>query len=147
MSAILQELVEAGRQLVRDNLVTGADSNVSHLLAHPRFRFVRQDVTQHIAVEGASANANDNTGQSTAQVAVSVLRTATDIRHSFVGGVSRRHAEQWDEIVIDGDISAKDCLVKYRKKGRTLAVASIFRDLASLQAEVEMERAREIFRE
>ena len=51
------------------------------------------------------------------------------------------HAEQWDEILIDGDIKAKDCLVKFRKKGRTLAVASIFRDRASLQAEAEMEHA------
>jgi NADPH-dependent 2,4-dienoyl-CoA reductase/sulfur reductase-like enzyme len=49
-------------------------------------------------------------------------------------------AEQWDEIVIDGDITAKDCLLKYKHKGRLLAVASIYRDLASLHAEVEMER-------
>jgi hypothetical protein len=51
------------------------------------------------------------------------------------------HAEQWDEIVVEGDIKARDCLVKYRANGRTLAVASIFRDLASLHAELEMERA------
>ena len=38
------------------------------------------------------------------------------------------------------DITAKDCLLKYKRKGRLLAVASIFRDLASLQAEVKMER-------
>ena len=50
------------------------------------------------------------------------------------------HAEQWDEIAIDGDIKAKDCLLTYKRKGRVLAVASIFRDLASLQAEVTMER-------
>jgi NADPH-dependent 2,4-dienoyl-CoA reductase/sulfur reductase-like enzyme/nitrite reductase/ring-hydroxylating ferredoxin subunit len=61
--------------------------------------------------------------------------THYDVPINYVG-----HAEQWDEILIDGDIKAKDCLVKYRKKGRTLAVASIFRDLASLQAEAEMER-------
>ena len=38
--------------------------------------------------------------------------------------------------------TAKDCLLKYKRKGkgRLLAVASIFRDLASLQAEVKMER-------
>ena len=42
--------------------------------------------------------------------------------------------------MIDGDITAKDCLLKYKRKGRLLAVASIFRDLASLQAEVKMER-------
>jgi dTDP-glucose 4,6-dehydratase len=47
-------LLDKGWEIVcLDNLVTGADSNVSHLLAHPRFRFVRQDVTQHIEVEGA----------------------------------------------------------------------------------------------
>ena len=50
------------------------------------------------------------------------------------------HAEQWDEIVTDGDITAKECLLKYKRNGRLLAVASIFHDLASLQAEVNMER-------
>jgi hypothetical protein len=50
------------------------------------------------------------------------------------------HAEQWDEIVTDGDITAKDSLLRYKRNGRLLAVASIFRDLASLQAEVTMER-------
>ena len=36
--------------------------------------------------------------------------------------------------------AGKDCLLRYKTKGRTLAVASIFRDVASLQAEVAMER-------
>jgi NADPH-dependent 2,4-dienoyl-CoA reductase/sulfur reductase-like enzyme/nitrite reductase/ring-hydroxylating ferredoxin subunit len=58
-----------------------------------------------------------------------------DIPINYVG-----HAEQWDEIAIDGDIKAKDCLLKYKRKGRVLAVASVFRDLASLQAELAMER-------
>lgn len=58
-----------------------------------------------------------------------------DVPINYVG-----HAERWDELVIDGDITAKDCLLKYKRKGRLLAVASIFRDLASLQAEVKMER-------
>jgi len=57
-----------------------------------------------------------------------------DVPINYVG-----HAEQWDEITIDGDIKAKDCLLKYKRKGRVLAVASIFRDLASLQAELNME--------
>jgi apoptosis-inducing factor 3 len=60
-----------------------------------------------------------------------------DVPINYVG-----HAEQWDEITIDGDIKAKDCLLKYKRKGRVLAVASIFRDLASLQAELEIERER-----
>jgi NADPH-dependent 2,4-dienoyl-CoA reductase/sulfur reductase-like enzyme/nitrite reductase/ring-hydroxylating ferredoxin subunit len=58
-----------------------------------------------------------------------------DIPINYVG-----HAERWDEVAIDGDIAAKDCLVRYKHAGRTLAVASIFRDVASLQAEVAMER-------
>jgi NADPH-dependent 2,4-dienoyl-CoA reductase/sulfur reductase-like enzyme/nitrite reductase/ring-hydroxylating ferredoxin subunit len=51
------------------------------------------------------------------------------------------HAEKWDEIAIDGDIAAKDCLLQYKSGGRVLAVASIYRDLASLEAELAMERA------
>jgi NADPH-dependent 2,4-dienoyl-CoA reductase/sulfur reductase-like enzyme/nitrite reductase/ring-hydroxylating ferredoxin subunit len=51
------------------------------------------------------------------------------------------HAEKWDEIAIDGDIASKDCLLRFRRNGRVLAVASIFRDVANLEAEVAMERA------
>ncbi|HEY5125986.1 MAG TPA: FAD-dependent oxidoreductase [Bradyrhizobium sp.] len=58
-----------------------------------------------------------------------------DVPINYVG-----HAEKWDEIVVDGDIAAKDCLVRYKRGGRVLAVASIYRDLASLEAELEMER-------
>ena len=35
-----------------DNLVTGSDSNVGHLLPHPKFRFARQDVSRYIDVPG-----------------------------------------------------------------------------------------------
>jgi NADPH-dependent 2,4-dienoyl-CoA reductase/sulfur reductase-like enzyme/nitrite reductase/ring-hydroxylating ferredoxin subunit len=58
-----------------------------------------------------------------------------DVPINYVG-----HAEKWDEIAIDGDIAAKDCMLKYKSKGRILAIASIYRDLASLQAELTMER-------
>ncbi|MER8483488.1 FAD-dependent oxidoreductase [Mesorhizobium sp. M1322] len=58
-----------------------------------------------------------------------------DVPINYVG-----HAAQWDEIVVDGDIIAKDCLLRFKREGRTLAVASIFRDIESLGAEVEMER-------
>jgi NADPH-dependent 2,4-dienoyl-CoA reductase/sulfur reductase-like enzyme/nitrite reductase/ring-hydroxylating ferredoxin subunit len=57
-----------------------------------------------------------------------------DIPINYVG-----HAEQWDEITVDGDIKAKDCLLRYKRNGRTLAVASIFRDADSLRAELAME--------
>lgn len=50
------------------------------------------------------------------------------------------HAEGWDAIVVEGDIAARDCLLRYMRDGRALAVASIFRDIDSLRAEAEMER-------
>jgi apoptosis-inducing factor 3 len=58
-----------------------------------------------------------------------------DVPINYVG-----HAEKWDELVVDGDIAGRDCLVRYRLGGRTLAAASIYRDVASLQEEVAMER-------
>ncbi|NGO54690.1 FAD-dependent oxidoreductase [Allomesorhizobium camelthorni] len=58
-----------------------------------------------------------------------------DVPINYVG-----YAGQWDEIAVDGDIIAKDCLLRFTREGRTLAVASIFRDIESLEAEVEMER-------
>lgn len=60
-----------------------------------------------------------------------------DVPINYVG-----HAESFDDIAIDGSISGKDCLLKYRKGGRVLAIASIYRDLDSLKAELEMERSR-----
>ncbi|CAN7673778.1 FAD-dependent oxidoreductase [Bradyrhizobium sp. LjRoot220] len=59
-----------------------------------------------------------------------------DVPINYVG-----HAEKWDEIVVDGNIAAKDCLLQYKSGGRVLAVASIYRDAASLEAELAMERA------
>lgn len=58
-----------------------------------------------------------------------------DVPINYVG-----HAEKWDNIVVEGDIKARDCLLKYQREGRILAIASIFRDLACLEAEVQMER-------
>jgi NADPH-dependent 2,4-dienoyl-CoA reductase/sulfur reductase-like enzyme/nitrite reductase/ring-hydroxylating ferredoxin subunit len=50
------------------------------------------------------------------------------------------HAEGWDAIDVEGDIAARDCVLRYMRGGRALAVASIFRDIDSLRAEAEMER-------
>jgi apoptosis-inducing factor 3 len=58
-----------------------------------------------------------------------------DIPINYVG-----HAEKWDELAIEGDIGAKDCLLRFKRNGRVLAVASIFRDVESLQAELTIER-------
>jgi NADPH-dependent 2,4-dienoyl-CoA reductase/sulfur reductase-like enzyme len=62
-----------------------------------------------------------------------------DVPINYVG-----HAEKWDEIAIDGDIKGKDCLLRYKRGGRVLAVASIFRDVESLQAELAMERGEAV---
>ncbi len=58
-----------------------------------------------------------------------------DVPINYVG-----HAEKWDEIEVEGDIAAKDCILRYKHKGRLLAVATIYRDIPSLTAELEMER-------
>jgi NADPH-dependent 2,4-dienoyl-CoA reductase/sulfur reductase-like enzyme len=60
-----------------------------------------------------------------------------DVPINYVG-----HAERWDRIEVDGDIQGRDCLVRYKQDGRTVAVASIYRDVASLQAELAMEQGR-----
>ncbi|MDA9434293.1 FAD-dependent oxidoreductase [Bradyrhizobium sp. CCBAU 51627] len=60
-----------------------------------------------------------------------------DVPINYVG-----HAESFDDIAVDGSIKDRDCLLKYRKGGRVLAVASIYRDLDNLRAELEMERSR-----
>jgi apoptosis-inducing factor 3 len=57
-----------------------------------------------------------------------------DLAINYVG-----HAEKWDAIEIDGDLNDRDCAVTYKRGSRTLAVATISRDLQSLQAEVAME--------
>ena len=50
------------------------------------------------------------------------------------------HAERWDEIAIDGDLAARDATLTYRAAGKTLAIATVGRDRASLRAEAAMER-------
>jgi NADPH-dependent 2,4-dienoyl-CoA reductase/sulfur reductase-like enzyme len=58
-----------------------------------------------------------------------------DVPINYVG-----HAESWDDLAIEGDIAARDCLLSYKRKDRVLAVASIYRDLENLKAELAMER-------
>lgn len=59
-----------------------------------------------------------------------------DVPINYVG-----HAEKWDTIDIDGDIEKKDCTVRYKLEGKTLAVVTIYRDLESLSAEAEIEES------
>jgi NADPH-dependent 2,4-dienoyl-CoA reductase/sulfur reductase-like enzyme/nitrite reductase/ring-hydroxylating ferredoxin subunit len=57
-----------------------------------------------------------------------------DVTINYVG-----HAEQWDAVQIDGTPESHDCSVTYLRAGHRLAVATISRDLESLQAELTME--------
>jgi NADPH-dependent 2,4-dienoyl-CoA reductase/sulfur reductase-like enzyme/nitrite reductase/ring-hydroxylating ferredoxin subunit len=57
-----------------------------------------------------------------------------DLTINYVG-----HAEQWDRIDVDGSLEALDCKITYSRAGRTLAVATMSRDLVSLEAEAELE--------
>lgn len=61
-----------------------------------------------------------------------------DVPINYVG-----HAESWDEIAVDGDVAKRDCVVRYRKNGKVLAVASIYRDQDSLREAAAMENAAE----
>jgi NADPH-dependent 2,4-dienoyl-CoA reductase/sulfur reductase-like enzyme/nitrite reductase/ring-hydroxylating ferredoxin subunit len=58
-----------------------------------------------------------------------------DLSVAYVG-----NADQWDNVKIDGDLAARDCAITYSRGGKRLAVATIFRDLYSLRAELELER-------
>lgn len=58
-----------------------------------------------------------------------------DVTINYVG-----HAEKWDTINIDGNVGKSGCTVSYIRQGRTLAVATLFRDLENLTEEFEMEK-------
>ena len=58
-----------------------------------------------------------------------------DVSIDYVG-----HAASWDDIEQRGDIGAHDVALRFRKAGRTLAVATIFRGQESLRAELAMEQ-------
>ena len=57
-----------------------------------------------------------------------------DVAINYVG-----HAEKYDATTMEGTLESHDCAVAYRLGERTLAVATISRDLQSLQAERAME--------
>jgi NADPH-dependent 2,4-dienoyl-CoA reductase/sulfur reductase-like enzyme len=60
-----------------------------------------------------------------------------DVSIDYIG-----HAQIWDQIDQDGDIAAHDVALRFRKAGRTLAVATIFRGQESLSAELAMEQGQ-----
>jgi NADPH-dependent 2,4-dienoyl-CoA reductase/sulfur reductase-like enzyme/nitrite reductase/ring-hydroxylating ferredoxin subunit len=59
-----------------------------------------------------------------------------DVAIAYVG-----HAAQWDRTEIDGRLEARDCAISYFRGGKKLALATIGRDIASLEAELAFEQA------
>jgi apoptosis-inducing factor 3 len=57
-----------------------------------------------------------------------------DVPINYIG-----HAQKWDRIEIEGDIDGRDCLARYRRNGKVLAAASIYRDVDNLKIEAEWE--------
>jgi NADPH-dependent 2,4-dienoyl-CoA reductase/sulfur reductase-like enzyme len=51
------------------------------------------------------------------------------------------HASAWDRIEIDGKITERDCLLRYHKGGKVLAIATMGRDLDNLKTARAFERA------
>ena len=46
-SHLCDALIEGGHSVTcLDNCLTGSEKNIAHLVSHPRFRFVRHDVTE-----------------------------------------------------------------------------------------------------
>ncbi|MBO2011086.1 FAD-dependent oxidoreductase [Hymenobacter negativus] len=49
------------------------------------------------------------------------------------------HAEKWEEAEVSGDLAKQEFSIAYKAEGKTLAVASVKRDLENLKAEVALE--------
>jgi NADPH-dependent 2,4-dienoyl-CoA reductase/sulfur reductase-like enzyme/nitrite reductase/ring-hydroxylating ferredoxin subunit len=62
-----------------------------------------------------------------------------DVSISYVG-----HASAWEEAVVKGDPSLRDCRVEYVTGGELLALATIGRDQESLRTEAELERRNRV---
>jgi NADPH-dependent 2,4-dienoyl-CoA reductase/sulfur reductase-like enzyme len=58
-----------------------------------------------------------------------------DVQLNYVG-----HAEDWDRADVHGSLAGRDATIAYRRGSETLAVATIGRDRASLEAELALER-------
>jgi apoptosis-inducing factor 3 len=59
-----------------------------------------------------------------------------DVSIHYVG-----HAKGWDAIEVEGSIAAGDCLVRYLRGGKAVAIASAGRDAEILRCEAAMEQA------
>jgi len=89
-----------------------------------------------VAEQQGQAAARNMLGQNQPYAAAPFFWSAHyDVAINYVGA-----AQEWDEAKVVGSIKDRNCLVGYRKKGKTLAVASVNRDTDSLRIQVAMER-------
>jgi len=82
--------------------------------------------------------AHNMAGKSTEFAAVPFFWTTQfDATLNYVG-----HAKDWDEIIVDGDINAKDFLAYFAKDGRVRAIAGMNRDrdLARLEESLRLDQ-------
>ncbi len=63
--------------------------------------------------------------------------TQYDFTLNYIG-----HAEKWDKLDLDGSIEDHNCKLSFQRGGRTLAVATVGRDRASLESELAMELSK-----
>ena len=68
-------IAEGWDVLALDNLVTGADSNIAHLMKHPKFRIARGDVSNYIDVAGPAYNVKEAWGYTPAGATGAPVRT------------------------------------------------------------------------
>lgn len=61
-----------------------------------------------------------------------------DVIIAYIG-----HGLGWDQVIIDGSLTDRDARATFRSAGKVVAVATIFRDLESLKAELAMEKGDE----
>ena len=45
-------IAEGYEVICMDNFITGTPDNIAHLVGHPRFKFLRHDVSNYVYVEG-----------------------------------------------------------------------------------------------
>jgi apoptosis-inducing factor 3 len=111
-----------------------AAGDIARYPAHFSGDRIRVEHWVHAQRQGQSA-ARNMIGQREAFKAVPFFWTQHyDLTINMTG-----HAERWDVIQVEGDVSKRDCTVRYLRDGRVLAVATVSRDLESLKAERALE--------
>jgi 3-phenylpropionate/trans-cinnamate dioxygenase ferredoxin reductase subunit len=90
-------------------------------------------------------------GQAVARTIIGERAPFTDVpffwTHPYDAAISYvGHAERWDAIDIDGSFERRDCTVRYSVGGRVVAVATVGRNRAHLEAERAMEQERRFAR-